>query len=103
MVFDEDSILREKSETEDKAQGEASDSSAVDTQKKRVGFSNNPKRPKVSEEDSSDSDGDKKEATQEQFRPLRRSVRVTVPPTIYGWDDDHVSFALVKKIGEPEL
>jgi len=31
---------------------------------------------------------------------LRRSVRVTVPPIRYGWDDDHVSFALVTKTGE---
>ena len=31
VVFDEDSILREKSEKEDKAQGGASDSSTADT------------------------------------------------------------------------
>jgi len=24
-----------------------------------------------------------------------------VPPTIYGWEDDHVSFALVTKTGDP--
>jgi len=85
VVFNEDSILREKSETEDKAQGGASNSSAADTQKKRVEFSNSPKRPEGSEEDFSDSDEDKLEATQEQLRPLRRSVRVTVSPTRYGW------------------
>ena len=79
MVFDEDSMLREKSETEDKAQGGASDSSTADTQKKGVEFSYNPKRPKGSEEDFSDSDGDKHEATQEKSRPLRRSIRVTMP------------------------
>jgi len=39
MIFDEDSMLREKSEAEDKAQGGASDSSAADTQKKGVEFS----------------------------------------------------------------
>jgi len=59
VVFDEDSILREKSETEDKAQGEASDCSTTKTQKKGVKFSDSPKRPKGLEEDSSDSDGDK--------------------------------------------
>ena len=25
-----------------------------------------------------------------------------MPPTRYGWDDDHVSFALVTEIGEPD-
>jgi len=25
-----------------------------------------------------------------------------VPPTRYGWDDDHVSFALVIETGEPD-
>jgi len=63
VVFDEDLMLREKLETEDKAQGGASDSSIADTQEKRVDFSNNPKRPEGSEKDSSDSDGDKHEAT----------------------------------------
>jgi len=33
---------------------------------------------------------------------LRRSVRVKVPPTKYGWDDDHVSFALVTVTGETD-
>ena len=33
---------------------------------------------------------------------MRRSVRVTVPPIIYGWNDDHVSFALVTETGEPD-
>jgi len=59
VIFNKDSILREKSETEDKAQSEALDSSAVDTEEKRVEFSDSPKRPKGSEEDSSDLDGDK--------------------------------------------
>ena len=40
--------------------------------------------------------------TQEQPRPLRQSVRVTVPPIRYGWDEDHVSFALVTETGEPD-
>jgi len=102
MIFDEDSMLREKSETEDKAQGGASDSSAADTQKKGVKFSDSTKRPEGSEEDSPDSDGDKQETTQEQPRPLRQSVRVTVPPTRYGWDEDHVSFTLVTETGEPD-
>jgi len=65
VVFDENSMLREKSDTEDKAQGGASDSSAVDTQEKGVEFSDSPKKPERSEEDSSGSDGDKQEATQE--------------------------------------
>ena len=65
MIFDEESILQEKSETKDKAQGEASDNSA-DTQEKRVEFSESPKRPERSEENSSDSDGDNEDATQEQ-------------------------------------
>jgi len=83
-VFDEDSMLREKSEMEDKAQGGASDSSAADTQEKRIEFSDSPKRPEGSEDDSSDSDGDKQEATQEQPRLLKWPVRVTVPPIRYG-------------------
>ena len=82
--------MREKSETEDKAQGAASDSSA-NTQKKEVEFSDSSKRPKGSEEDSSDSDGEDQEATQEQPKLLRRSIRVKVPPARYDWDDDHVS------------
>jgi len=32
---------------------------------------------------------------------LRRLVRVTVPPTRYDWEDDHVSFALVIEAGGP--
>jgi len=83
MVFDKESMLREKSETEDKAQGRASDSSA-DSQEKKVEFPESAKRPEGSEEDSSDSNGDEHEATQEQPRLLRRSIRVTVPPTRYG-------------------
>ena len=67
----------------------------VDSQKKRVEFSESPKRPEGSKEDSSDSDRDDQDATQEQPRPLRRPVRVTVPPIRYGWEDDHVSFALI--------
>ena len=59
MIFDEESMLQEKSEMGDKAQGETSDNSAVDTQKKGVEFSNSPKRPEGSEKYSSDSDGDK--------------------------------------------
>jgi len=69
VVFDEESLLREKSETVDKAQGGASDSSA-DTQEKKVEFSDSSKRPEGSEEDSSDSDGDEQEVTQEQRKPL---------------------------------
>ena len=44
MIFDEESILQERSETEDKAQGGAPDSS-VDTQVKGVEFSGGLKRP----------------------------------------------------------
>ena len=33
---------------------------------------------------------------------MRRSVRVTVPPIRYGWDEDHISFALVIETGEPD-
>jgi len=62
VVFDEDSMLREKPETKDKAQGGASNSSATDTEEKGVKFSDSPKGPEGSEEDSSDSDGDKQEA-----------------------------------------
>ena len=53
VVFNEESVLQEKSEMKDKAQGGASDSSA-DTQEKEVEFSKSPKRPEGSEEDSSD-------------------------------------------------
>ena len=100
MIFDEESTLHEKSETEDKAQRRAPNSSA-DTQKKIVKFSKRDKRPDRSDEDSSDSDGDEHEATQEQPRPLRRSVRVTMPPTRYDWEDDHVSFELVIETCDP--
>jgi len=31
---------------------------------------------------------------------LRWSVRVTIPPTRYSWDENHVSFALVTETGE---
>ena len=92
----------EKSQAEDKAQDEASNSSAADTQEKGVEFSDSPSRPEGSEEDSSDLDGDDQEATQEQPRLLRWSVRVTVPLTRYGWEDDHVSFALVTETGDPD-
>jgi len=76
-------MLQKKSETENKVQGVAPNSSA-DTQKKRVEFSENPKRSDGSDEDSSDSDGDGQEANQEQLTPLRRPVRVMVPPIRYG-------------------
>ena len=33
---------------------------------------------------------------------MRRSVRVTVPPIMYGWDKDHVYFALVTETGKPD-
>ena len=62
VIFDEESLLQEKSETEDKAQGGASDSS-TDTQEKGVEFAESPKRPEGSEEDSLDSDEDKQKAT----------------------------------------
>ena len=94
-------MLQEKSKTEDKAQGETPESS-TDTQEKRVKFSENFKRLDGSEEDSSDSDGDEHEATQEQSRPLRQSVRVMVPPTRYGWENDYVSFALVTETEDPD-
>ena len=45
-------MLQDRSETEDKVQGGASDSLA-DTQEKGVKFSESPKRPDGSEEDSS--------------------------------------------------
>jgi len=32
---------------------------------------------------------------------LRRSVRVTAPPVRYGWEDDHISIALVTETGDP--
>src|SRR4051812_25605273 len=45
--------------------------------------------------------GDIDEATQEQPRLLKRSTRIIVPPTRYGWsDEDHVSFALVTEDGD---
>ena len=33
---------------------------------------------------------------------MRRSVRVTAPPTRYSWDEDRVSFALVTETREPD-
>jgi len=47
VVFDEDSMLWEKSETEDKAQGGALYSLATDTQEKGIEFSDSLKRPEV--------------------------------------------------------
>ena len=44
---------------------------------KEVEFVESPKMPEGLEEDSSDSDGDEHEATQEQPKPLRQSLRVT--------------------------
>ena len=86
---------------EDKAQSGVLDS-VTDTQEKKVEFSESPKRPEGSEEDSSNSDGDEHEATQEQPRLLRLSVRFTVPPTRYGWEDDQFLFALVTKTGDAD-
>jgi len=63
VVFDKNSMLLEKSETENKTQGEASDRS-VNTQKKGVKFSESLKRPEGSEENSSNPDGGNQEATQ---------------------------------------
>jgi len=65
VVFDENSMLREKSKTEDKVQGETSDSLAANTHEKGVEFSDSPKRLERPEENFSDSDGDNQEATQE--------------------------------------
>ena len=93
-------MFQEKSETEDKEQGGTSDSS-TNTQEKGVEFSESCKRPDGSEKDPSNSDGDKQEATQEKPKPLSQSVRVTVPLTRYGWEDDHVSFTLVKETCDP--
>jgi len=64
VVFDEKSTLQEKSEAEDKAQGGAPDS--LTHYRKRVEFSDDPKKPDRSDEDSSDSDRDEQEATHEQ-------------------------------------
>ena len=33
---------------------------------------------------------------------MRWSVRITVPPTRYGLEDDHVSFAVVIETGDPD-
>ena len=62
VIFDEESMLQDKSEPKDKAQGGASDSSA-NTQNKGVEFSESPKRLEGLEEDPSNSDGDNKEVT----------------------------------------
>ena len=78
VLFEEKSVLQEKSKTEDKTQGGASDSSA-DTQEKKVEFSERPKRSEGSEEIRFRW----RQTGQEQLRPLRRLVRVTVPLTRY--------------------
>jgi len=85
---------------EDTGQGWAPDSSA-DSHVKGVEFSDGPKRPDGSDKDSSDLNVDEPEATQEQSRPLKRSDRVSVPPTRYDWENDHVSFALVAGTWNP--
>jgi len=63
VVFDEKSMLQEKTKMEDKAQGGTSDSSA-NSQSKEFEFSNDPSKLVGSDENSSDSDGDMHEATQ---------------------------------------
>ena len=70
MVFDEESILREKSKTEDKDKEELQTSS-TDSQEKGVEFSDSPKKPDGSNEDFSYSNRDEQEAIQKQSRPLR--------------------------------
>jgi len=70
VVFDEESMLQERSETEDNAQGGVPDSS-TDSHVKEVEFSDGPKKPDGSDEDPSKSDGDEQEATQQQHRLLR--------------------------------
>ena len=72
MVFDEKSMLHEKSKIEYKAQSGAPNSLA-DTQEKEVELSENPKRPDGSEDNSSDSDGDERRLLKSQPRPLRLS------------------------------
>ena len=57
VAFDEESILQEKSEIEDKAQ-DGAPNNLVGTQVKKVEFSDGPKRPYRSNEDSSDTDED---------------------------------------------
>ena len=59
MIFDEGSMLQEKSKMEDKAQGEASDSS-VNSQSKKFEFLDDPNKSAGSDENSLDSDGDTK-------------------------------------------
>ena len=66
MVFNEESVLQERSETEVETQDGAPDSS-IDTQVKRVEFSDSPKRLYGLNENSSDLDEDKQKATQEQL------------------------------------
>ena len=64
MVFDQESMLQEKSKTEDKAQGGASHNS-VDSQSKEFEFSDDSNKPVGLDEKSSNSDKDMHEATQE--------------------------------------
>jgi len=95
VVFDEESMLQ-GSKTDVKSQDGAPVSSA-DSQTESVEFS------EISDTsvENSETGGDIDEATQEQPRPLRRSSRISVPPTRYGWSDEHVSFALVTEAGDP--
>ena len=62
VVFDEESILQERSEMKDKAQCGTLDSSA-DSQAKKVEFSDGLKKPDASDEDSSYSTGIEQKAT----------------------------------------
>ena len=57
VIFNEESMLQERSEKEDKAQGGAQDSSA-DSQANEAEFSDGPKLPDGSDEYSLESDGD---------------------------------------------
>ena len=65
MIFDEKSMLQEKSKMGDIVQGGASNSS-TDSRSKEFKFSDAPNKHVGSDEDFSDSDGDMQEATQEQ-------------------------------------
>jgi len=96
VIFYDDLMLLAKSKTENKAQGEASDSS-VDSQREEFEFSDDSNK-------SVGSDEDRQEATQEQhvqLRPLRWPNKVSIPPIKYDWEEDQISFALVTEAGDP--
>jgi len=100
MIFDEELMLQEKSKTEDKRKVEFQ--TVWQTHKKRELSSQIALKDLKSQMRTSQIQMEMNmRLLKEQPRPLKQSVRVMVPPARSAWEDDHVSFALVTKTGDP--